>query len=312
MVGTDQELRSLRIAVTGASGFVGRALIDRLSAAGSSVLRLVRHAPRSPDEAAWVPDRPFEADPRLNGVDAVVHLAGAGIADVRWTARRKAVLRSSRVEATAHLASALRHLQTPPRVFVQASAVGFYGSQGDAWLTESSPPGPDYLGRLAADWEQAASTLDGSGTRRVCLRLGAALGDSGGVLAKLRPVFRWGLGGRLGTGRQWMSWIALPDLIDLIVFSITSARVRGPIIAAAPHPVTNRTFTRVLASHLHRPAVMPAPAWLRRVAVGELATGLLLASQRCRSEVLPDLGFEFSSPELETALRGLRAPPTAS
>jgi uncharacterized protein (TIGR01777 family) len=291
----------LRIAITGSSGFIGHALVDKWRLGGHDVVRLLRATGGSQD-VVWSPHAIAAPDPRLEGLDAVVHLAGAGIADRRWTASRREVLRSSRVEATKHLAASLAQLDRPPKVLVQASATGWYGDRGDEWLSESAPRGHGFLSELCADWEQASILLDERGTRRVQLRIGMVIGPEGGALARLLPIFRLGLGGRLGHGRQWMSWIARHDLLAVISTAITNSALAGPVNAVSPNPLTNRAFTKSLASACRRPATFPAPKSLLRLALGEMAPALLLTSQRCRPDALAAVGHKFRHTNVDSAL----------
>jgi hypothetical protein len=291
----------MRIAVTGSSGFVGHPLVDVLRLGGHEVVRLVRTADESQD-IVWSPHTVAPPDPRLEGLDAVVHLAGAGIADRRWTASRRALLRSSRVDATQHLAASLAQLAHPPKVLVQASATGWYGDRGDEWLSESAPRGRGFLSDLCADWEQASTLLDECGTRRVQLRIGMVIGSQGGALAKMLPIFRLGLGGRLGHGRQWMSWITRQDLLAVINTAITNSALTGPVNAVSPNPLTNLAFTKALASACKRPAVFPAPKSLLRIALGEMAPAILLTSQRCQPDALTTVGHVFRHSNVDAAL----------
>ena len=292
----------LRIAITGSTGFVGNALIGHLHRGGHDVVRLVRHRATAPDEVQWTPQEPFQLSERLSGLDAVVHLAGAGIADRRWTQRRREVLRHSRVEATANLVDALRALPDPPVAFVQASAVGWYGDRGDEVLDESSPPGTGFLAELARDWEQAGAAIDNEQTRRIVLRIGMVLHPAGGAIKRLRPLFRMGLGGRLGSGRQWVSWIARDDLVELIAVCCRDDRYAGVINAVAPAPLTNAQLTRAIARWCRRPAILPAPRPGLRLALGRMADELLLGSQRCLPGVLNTRGYPFRLQSVDSAL----------
>ena len=296
-----EKLAPMRIAITGSSGFIGHALVDDLRLGGHDVVRLLRAAGGSQD-SVWSPHAVAPPDPRLEGLDAVVHLAGAGIVDRRWSASRRVVLRTSRVDATKHLAASLAQLDRPPKVLVQASATGWYGDRGDEWLSESAPRGCGFLSELCAEWEQASTLLDECGTRRVQLRTGMVIGPQGGALAKMLPIFRLGLGGRLGHGRQWMSWISRQDLLAVITTAITNSALTGPVNAVSPNPVTNRAFTKALASACRRPAAFPAPKTMLRLALGEMAPALLLTSQRCRPDALIAVGQPYRHANLESAI----------
>lgn len=292
----------LRYAITGASGFVGSALVERLRGDGEGVLRLVRGSAAAADAATWDPRTGAIDAARLDGIDVVVHLAGENVAGGRWTAARMQRIHDSRVVGTANLCRALAQLPRRPRVLVCASAVGFYGDRGDAELDEQSGAGTGFLAEVVHGWETATAAAVHAGIRVVMLRIGLVLGR-GGALAKMLPPFRLGLGGRLGSGRQYVSWIALPDLLAAIVFAARHDDLRGPVNATAPQPVTNREFTAALARVLHRPAVLPVPALALRLLFGRMADEALLISQRVRPRRLLDAGFTFTEPQLDGALR---------
>lgn len=292
----------LRIAITGASGFVGRALATALRAAGHLPIALVRRGAGAPDTAAWDPVT-GDLDVRaLGAVDAVVHLAGENVASGRWTAARKQAIAASRGPSTERLCRRLATLARPPRVLVAASAIGIYGDRGDEVLDEASAPGQGFLAEVASAWEAATQPAAAAGIRVVNLRIGLVLDGDGGALARMRLPFRLGLGGRLGNGRHWMSWITRADLVRAILFAITDDGLRGPVLATSPQPVDNRTFTAALGRALHRPAVLPVPAFALRLLLGELAT-MLLASQRCAPGRLLAAGFAFTHPTIDEALR---------
>lgn len=293
-----------RVLVSGASGLIGRALVPFLRTQGCEVVRLVRRAAQSADEIEW---RPGERGMDLRGageIDAVVHLAGAGIAEKRWTEKRKAEIRNSRVEGTRQLAESLAALPCPPRVVVGGSAIGYYGSQGDAWLDETSAAGGGFLAEVTCDWEAAWAPLDAAGTRRVFLRTGVVLSPAGGALTKLLPPFKAGLGGPVGDGEQYWSWISIDDVIGAIGHALFDERVRGPMNAVSPQPVTSAEFAKTLGRVLCRPALVRAPAFGLRLGLGrELADEVLLASQRVRPGVLMASGYRFRQENLEAALR---------
>jgi len=302
----------MRILVSGSTGFLGTALIGVLEREGHTVARLVRPDTAQRGTAAsreqreqkvrWDPiGGQFDAA-AAEGADALVHLAGASIADGRWNAARKNLLRSSRIEATRHLMKALAGLQRPPRVIVASSASGYYGDRGDETLTEASAPGNDFLSELCREWE--AENVRGSefGARVVLLRFGIILAAHGGALPRMALPFKLGAGGPLGSGRQWMSWLTLAEAVEIIRFALANSILSGPANAVAPHPVENAEFTRVLAKTLHRPAVFPAPAFALRLALGEMADALLLSSQRIKPARLEQAGYRFAQPELPAAL----------
>jgi len=274
----------MNVAITGASGFLGRALSDRLRAAGHDVTAVsLRTQP------------PAEL---LKDCQAVVNLAGEPVAQ-RWTPAARERIANSRIQGTRSLVAALR--QHPPAVLVSASAVGYYGSRGDEVLTEDSPPGADFLGQLAVAWEQEAQAAQQFGVRVVTPRIGVVLGGDGGALAQMLPPFRLGVGGRLGTGEQWMSWIALDDLVSLVEFAIATTALSGPVNAVAPNPVTNTVFTRELAAALHRPAILPLPALALRILFGEMSQ-ILLGGQRVSPQAALRAGFQFRFADLGQAL----------
>jgi uncharacterized protein len=243
----------------------------------------------------------------MEGADVVVHLSGASISDGRWTPARRAVLRSSRVDSTRVLVNSLARLQRKPRVFLSASAVGYYGNRGDEILTETAEPGSDFLSLLARDWEAEASRAAECDIRTVILRFGVILAPDGGAWPQMIRPFQFGIGGRLGSGRQWLSWVALEDVIGIIRFVIANAQIGGPVNVVAPQPLRNAEFARVTGRTLHRPAIFPAPAFALRLALGEMADALLLASQRASAEKLLAAGYSFHFEDLESALRAILA-----
>lgn len=293
--------RPMTIAVTGSSGLVGGALVPFLTTGGHRVIRLVRRSPTNPDERRWDPDDP--APDLLEGVDAVVHLAGAGIAG-RFTERHKAAVRESRVGPTRRLAELAASADRMPSVFVSASAVGFYGpDRGDEILTEASDRGDGFLADLVADWEADTAPAAAAGIRTVNLRTGIVQSPRGGVLQIFRPIFSAGLGGRLGSGRQWMSWIGIDDLVDLYDRCLWDPEIDGPVNAVAPDPCRNLDYTRTLARVLRRPAVVPVPEFAPRLVLGaEGAREFALANQRVISARLGDLDHEYRHRSLRNAL----------
>jgi uncharacterized protein (TIGR01777 family) len=293
----------LTIAVTGATGMIGAALVDRLRARGHRVRRIIRPSRRAErDDVSW--DASSDALPThvVADVDAVVNLAGEPIAH-RWTEPRKRAIRDSRVRGTTLLARAIAALETRPRVFLSGSAVGYYGDRGDELLDEASPAGDGFLADVVVEWERAAAPLADVGVRVVLLRTGVVLGAAGGALARLLPIFRGGAGGRLGTGRQWMSWISLEDQVRAIEHALSDETLRGPANLVAPNPVTNAAFASILGRVLARPAIVPVPAFALELLYGEMARATLLAGQRALPRALAAAGFEFAHPTLEQALR---------
>lgn len=290
----------MHVAVTGASGLVGRNLCAFLSTAGHRVTRIGRRP--GPDGVGWDPMR-GELDPaRLEGVDAVVHLAGESIMGLRWTAAKKRAIHDSRVRGTRLLADTFAKMASPPKVLVSASAVGYYGDRGEEILDEASTPGSGFLADVCRDWEEAAIAAEASGTRVVRLRVGVVLTASGGALATQLPLFRLGLGGPVGHGRQGLSWIGLDDLIYAVHFLLNRPDVSGPVNATAPGAVANRTFARELGRVLRRPAILPAPAFALRLLLGEMADEMLLGGAFVRPGVLEAAGYRFVHPDLGSSL----------
>lgn len=293
----------MRILITGASGLVGSRLIPALAAEGHLTTRLVRAGPRDATEYHWSPAAGVIDPAALAGCEAVVHLAGESIAGGRWSAGRKARMRDSRIGGTRLLCAAIARTVPSPRVLVCASAVGYYGDRGDEVLTDESAPGSGFLADLAQEWEGAARLAAGAGVRVVHLRFGLVLDRDRGALPIMALAFRAGLGGWLGNGRQWMSWIALDDLIAVIRHALASHDLAGPVNAVAPVPVTNRDFSRVLGRVVGRPVWIPAPELMLRLGLGEMGRELLLSSQRAVPSRLQARGFAFQHPELEGAMR---------
>jgi hypothetical protein len=293
----------MKILVAGASGLVGSALVPALRQQGHEVVTLVRRPVRREDEIAWNPAAGELEPAALATVDAIVNLAGENIAAGRWSAARKEALRCSRLDSTRTLVQALARAAPRSRVLVNASAVGFYGDRGDEVLTEASPVGRGFLPDLCMAWEAEARAAESLGVRVVRLRLGLVLAREGGALARLLPVFRLGLGGRLGDGRAWISWIELDDLVRVISTAVADSRLDGAINAVAPGPVTNGEFTAALGQLLHRPAFLPVPRWLLKLVYGEMAGATLLARARAMPGRLGASGFAFRQPDIAAALR---------
>lgn len=303
-LGCHSRSRPMNVVVSGSRGLVGSALVPFLTAGGHVVRGLVREGGNATD-LAWRPDR-GELDGRgFDGVDAVVHLAGESVAEGRWNAAKKERIRSSRVGGTRLLAETLAKQAVPPKVLICASAVGYYGDRGDALLDESSPLGAGFLADVCREWEGAARPAAERGIRVVHLRFGVILSARGGALARMVPPFRLGLGGPLGNGRQWMSFIALDDVLGIVARALTDDALRGAINAVAPEPVTNADFTRTLARVLGRPAFLAMPSFAARLAFGGVADELLLASQRVLPRKLLERGHTWGWPTLEGALRHL-------
>lgn len=294
----------MHILVTGSTGLIGSTLVSFLSTDGQQVTRLVRTAPRPGHaEVHWQPETGSIATPGLEGLDAVVHLAGENIAAGRWTAEKKASIRDSRVQGTHLLCDALAQLVNPPKVLVSASAIGYYGDRGAEVLREDSRPGRGFLADVCRAWEAATAPAAQRGIRVVNLRFGIVLSAAGGALAKMLLPFKMGVGGIIGSGQQYMSWIALDDVVGAIHHTLITDTLHGPVNAVAPNPVTNAVFTKTLGRVLWRPTLFPLPAFVARAAFGEMADALLLASTRVEPARLKDTHYAFRYPELEGALR---------
>ena len=297
----------MRVAITGSTGLVGSEVVTVLSAAGHEVVRLVRRAPAPGEKAVrWDPVRREVDAAGLEGFDAVIHLAGENVGAGRWTPARKAAIRDSRVNGTRLLCDALAGLARPPKTLLCASAVGYYGDRGEETLAEESPPGTGYLAEVCREWEAASAPAARKGIRVVALRFGMVLSAKGGALARMLPLFRAGLGGVIGGGRQYVGWVALDDLPHIILHALQRGDLSGPVNAVAPRPVTNREFTEALGKALSRPTPLPVPAFALRLAVGrEMADALLLAGARVVPRRLEETGYRFRFPELPAALRHL-------
>lgn len=304
----------MRVAITGASGLVGSELVRRLNKQGTQLFSLRRsstktnsnRSPKSTDEAdsiSWNPATGVDNPEQLESLDAIVHLAGRSIGAARWSAREKELLRDSRVQATERLVDQIAKLKVKPKLFFSASAIGIYGDTGGKWVDEVSNAASDFLGALAADWERASQPLIEMGVRVVHARFGVILAKHGGALAKMLPLFRWGLGGVLGDGKQFMSWISLNDCCRAIQHLMDNASLSGAFNIVSPNPVTNREFTKTLGSDMHRMTFLPVPKFALRLGLGEMADALLLTSCRVQPRRLIDSGFTFEQPTLEQALK---------
>jgi uncharacterized protein (TIGR01777 family) len=293
----------MKVVVSGSSGLVGSTLGQRLKAEGHEPVRLVRRASgcAEPEIVYDIAARSL-APEALQGVDAIIHLAGENVAGGRWTAKRRAAIRSSRIDSTATITKAVATLDSPPPTLISASAVGFYGHRGDDILTESSARGEGFLADVCAEWEAASVPALELGMRVVNLRFGMILSAQGGALAKMVTPFKLGLGGVVGSGTQWMSWITLDDAVAAILFALSNSSLSGPINIVSPQPVTNRAFTKSLAEAVHRTAFCPLPAPMVRLIFGEMGRDLLLSSTRAIPEALEAQGFEFAYGDLSSAL----------
>ncbi|HMF54742.1 MAG TPA: TIGR01777 family oxidoreductase [Pyrinomonadaceae bacterium] len=294
----------MKILVTGASGLVGTALTESLSSKGHKVMRLVRSQPvNDSNEIKWNPQAGEIDAGRLEGLDAVVHLAGENISEGRWTDEKKRRIRESRVKGTQLLSETLARMERKPRVLVAASAIGFYGDRGAEVLTEKSASGDDFLSEVCREWELATRPASQSGIRVVNFRIGVILSDKGGALAKMITPFKFGLGGKIGSGEQYMSWVALEDVVGAIEFAFESENLSGPVNLVSPNAVTNLEFTKSLGDALSRPTFFFVPAFAARAAFGEMADALLLSSARVEPERLKEAGYQFKYSEIEKALR---------
>ena len=301
------------VLVTGAHGLIGTALLPGLRADGHRVVRLVRGEPEGSDDVRWDPAAGTIDAAGLEGVDAVVHLAGAGIGDKKWTPERKQLILESRTQGTDLLARTLAGLDRPPQVLLSGSAVGYYGNRGAEELTEAAAPGDDFPARVCVAWEAATVPAEEAGIRVVHLRTGIVLSAHGGALQRMLLPFKLGLGGRIGSGDQYMSWIAIDDHVAALRHLLTADTVRGPVNLTAPNPSTNVEFTRALGAAVHRPTLLPTPLLpLKAVYGGELVDSLLVHGQRALPRALEQSGYEFGFPQLDDALRAVLAAPAAA
>lgn len=293
----------MRIVVTGSTGLVGSRLVPTLKSKGHEVFRLVRHKPNDATEIYWDPGEGTLSGVDLEGLDAVIHLAGENLAEGRWTDEKKKRIRESRVQGTTLLSETLASLNRKPQVLVSASAVGIYGSRGDEILTEQSASGSDFLSEVCREWELATQPAAQAGIRVVNMRFGVILSREGGALKKMLFPFRMGVGGKLGSGKQYMSWVAIEDAVGAIEHALERDSLRGPVNVVAPGAATNYEFTKALGHALSRPTIFPVPAFAARLVFGEMADATLLASQRVEPERLKESGYIFKYAELKDALR---------
>jgi hypothetical protein len=292
----------MNILVTGATGLIGAELAPFLIKNKHRVIRMVRKTQAAADEVQWNPVTQTLDTEALEGVDAVVHLAGENIATGRWTAGKKRRIRESRIQGTRFLAQSLARLFDPPKLFISVSAIGYYGNRGEEQLDEESDPGTGFLPELCAEWEAATAPAVMRGIRVVIPRIGMVLNTRGGALARMLPIFRLGIGGRIGSGRQYMSWITIEDLVGIIDHAIRNESLNGPVNAVTPNPVTNQEFSTTLGRVLSKPVPFTLPALAARIAFGQMADELLLASARVIPVRLNDTGYKFKLPQLEGAL----------
>jgi uncharacterized protein (TIGR01777 family) len=301
----------LRILISGSTGLLGTSVVERLGSEGHEIVRLVRPETlatpgiESANAVRWDISSDHFDGTRAEGTDALIHLAGASIADGRWNAARKDLLRTSRIDATRHLITALSRLKRPPSVIVSASAIGYYGDRREEELTESSTPGNDFLAQLCREWESEASRGIEFGARVTTLRFGIILAGHGGALPRMALPFKLGIGGKLGSGRQWMSWLTINEAVNMVHFALTNPAVAGPVNAVVPKPVRNVEFTHIVANALHRPTFFLAPGFALRLALGEMADALLLASQRVMPAKLEACGYYFLQTDLASALKAV-------
>lgn len=303
----------MRVLITGASGLIGKALQKSFDEKGEEILRASRKEPKSTNDIQWNPDTGFADEDlaRLEGLDVVIHLAGENIAGFRWTDEKKKAIRDSRVHGTRTLIEAFARLEKKPNVFVSASAIGFYGDRGDDEMTETSSAGDTFLAETTKEWESESRRAEDMGIRTVLLRNGIVLSKEGGALATMMTPFKFGVGGVIGSGKQWMSWVSLDDAVAAINFAIENEKMRGAVNVVSPNPVTNEEFTKTLGEVLYRPTFLPLPEFAVNLVFGEMGDALLIDSTRVTPKRLLDAGFKFEFPELKTALEHAVSEPAA-
>jgi len=292
----------MKILITGATGLIGKALQKSLRERGHELLLASRKEPKDNSYIQWDPENGFADAGRLEGIDAVVHLAGESISALRWTDEKKKAIRDSRVLGTRNIVDTISDLKERPRVMVAASAIGFYGDRGDEELTETSKAGKNFLAEVSREWEAEARRAEDSGVRTVLLRTGIVLSKDGGALGTMLTPFKFGLGGVIGDGKQWMSWISLHDHIEVINFALENENIRGAVNSVSPHPVTNQEFTAIMGEVLYRPTFIPLPEFAVHLAFGEMGEALLLDSTKVIPKRLMDAGFKFKFPDLKKAI----------
>ncbi len=295
----------MKILIAGATGLIGTALRDALKAKGHEMIFVSRSEPRNENFVQWSMDEGFREDdlPRLEGLDAAINLAGESISGLRWTEEKKKAIRDSRVDGTRRLIELFAKLKQPPRTFIAGSAVGFYGDRGDDVMTEASTAGDTFLAEVCKEWEAESRRAEDLGIRTVLLRTGIVLSKDGGALGTMLTPFKFGVGGVVGSGKQWMSWVSLDDEIRAIVYALENENIRGAVNVTSPNPVTNEEFTRTLGDVLYRPTILPLPEFAVNMIFGEMGDALLLDSSRVVPKRLEDNGFEFKYPELKLAIQ---------
>lgn len=292
----------MKILITGSTGLIGQALQRSFAEKGYEMLLASRKEPEDASHIQWSVEHGFADPDKLEGVDVVIHLVGENVSGLRWTEEKKRAIRESRVLGTRNVVDAISHLNARPKLLIAASAIGFYGERGDEEMTESSPAGDNFLAGVCKEWEAEARRAEDAGIRTVLLRTGIVLSKDGGALATMLTPFKLGVGGVVGSGKQWMSWISLDDEIAVINFAIENENLRGAVNAVSPNPVTNHDFTKTLGEVLYRPTILPLPEFAVSMIFGEMGDALLLASTKVMPKRLEDAGFEFKYPDLKPAI----------